>query len=88
MLDEIREKIGEEIEQLVNELNVLLPQRIEKAVELGDLRESAEYKSVHEVARHDGELGHFVYRQVVDLDTRPEADPIDGHGIDIDLRQL
>ena len=31
MLDEIREKIGEEIEELVNELNVLLPVRIEKA---------------------------------------------------------
>ena len=48
MLDEIREKIGEEVEQLVHELNVLLPERIEKAVELGDLRENAEYKSALE----------------------------------------
>ena len=48
MIDEIRERIGEEVEQLVNELNVLLPQRIEKAVELGDLRENAEYKSALE----------------------------------------
>ncbi len=48
MLDEIREKIGAEIEQLVDELNILLPERIEKAVELGDLRENAEYKSALE----------------------------------------
>ena len=48
MLDEIREKIGEEIEQLADELNVFLPERIEKAVELGDLRENAEYKSALE----------------------------------------
>ena len=48
MLDEIRERIGEEIEQLVHELNILLPARIEKAVELGDLRENAEYKSALE----------------------------------------
>ena len=48
MLDEIRGKIGEEIEQLADELNVFLPARIEKAVELGDLRENAEYKSALE----------------------------------------
>ena len=48
MLDEIREKIGEEIEQLAHELNILLPARIERAVELGDLRENAEYKSALE----------------------------------------
>ena len=48
MLDEIREKIGEELEQLADELNVVLPERIEKAVELGDLKENAEYKSALE----------------------------------------
>tara|TARA_A100001037_G_C15129107_1_gene627827 strand:+ start:1679 stop:2164 length:486 start_codon:yes stop_codon:yes gene_type:complete len=45
MLDEIREKIEGEIEELLHELHVVLPERIEKAVELGDLRENAEYKS-------------------------------------------
>ena len=45
MLDEIREKIEGEIEELLHELHVILPERIEKAVELGDLRENAEYKS-------------------------------------------
>ena len=45
MLDEIREKIEGEIEELLHELHVILPKLIEKAVELGDLRENAEYKS-------------------------------------------
>jgi transcription elongation factor GreA len=44
MLDEIREKLEGEIESLTHELNVELPERINKAVELGDLRENAEYK--------------------------------------------
>ena len=48
MLDEIRERIEGEIEKLTHELNVELPDRISKAVELGDLRENAEYKSALE----------------------------------------
>jgi len=48
MLDEIRERIESEIESLTHELNVELPDRINKAVELGDLRENAEYKSALE----------------------------------------
>ncbi|TVP75227.1 MAG: transcription elongation factor GreA [Gemmatimonadales bacterium] len=48
MLDEIRSRIEEEIEKLSHELNVELPDRISKAVELGDLRENAEYKSALE----------------------------------------
>ena len=48
MLDEIRVKIESEIEELTHELNVLLPDRITKAVELGDLRENSEYKAAIE----------------------------------------
>ncbi len=48
MLDEIREKIEAEIENLMHELNVDLPERIKIAVEMGDLRENAEYKSAKE----------------------------------------
>lgn len=48
MLDEIREKIEGEIERLTRELNVELPQRIKIAMEHGDLRENAEYKSAKE----------------------------------------
>ena len=63
MLDEIREKIGEEMEELANELNVLLPERIEKAVELGDLRENAEYKSALERQQFvQIRIGHLTQR--------------------------
>ena len=45
MLEDIRARIEEEIEELNHELNVVLPERINKAMEMGDLRENAEYKS-------------------------------------------
>ena len=48
MLDEIRQRIEDEIESLITELNVVLPQRIEEAVGLGDLKENAEYKAALE----------------------------------------
>lgn len=48
MLDEIREKIEAELGRLTHELNVELPERIRIAVEHGDLRENAEYKSALE----------------------------------------
>lgn len=48
MLDEITERLEGEIEKLTHELNVELPDRISRAVELGDLKENAEYKSALE----------------------------------------
>ncbi|MBW3535794.1 MAG: GreA/GreB family elongation factor [Gemmatimonadetes bacterium] len=48
MLDEIRARIEDEIERLTRELNVDLPDIIQKAVELGDLKENAEYHSALE----------------------------------------
>lgn len=48
MLDKIRDRIEGEIADLTKELNVDLPHRIQKAVELGDLRENSEYKSALE----------------------------------------
>lgn len=48
MLDEIRQRIEDEIERLTLELNVDLPQRIKVALEHGDLRENSEYKSAKE----------------------------------------
>ena len=47
-MDEIREKIESEIEALTSELKVALPERISRAVELGDLRENVEYKAALE----------------------------------------
>ena len=43
MIDELKQKLSEEAERLQHELNVVLPQEIRKAVELGDLRENSEY---------------------------------------------
>lgn len=48
MLEELKTKLGQEIERLAHELQVTLPQAIQKAVEHGDLRENAEYKSALE----------------------------------------
>ncbi len=48
MLDEIRSRIEAEIGVLTHELQVELPERIRIAVEHGDLRENAEYKSALE----------------------------------------
>ena len=48
MLNEMRQKLSQEIEQLSYELNVTLPRAIAHAVELGDLRENSEYKAALE----------------------------------------
>jgi transcription elongation factor GreA len=48
MISEMREKLSREVDQLSHELNVLLPQAIAHAVELGDLRENSEYKAALE----------------------------------------
>ncbi len=48
MIQEMREKLGREIEELTRELTVTLPRAIASAVALGDLRENSEYKAVLE----------------------------------------
>jgi len=48
MIEEMRQKLGKEIEALTFELNVSLPQAIASAVEMGDLRENSEYKAALE----------------------------------------
>ena len=48
MIQEMREKLGKEIEALSHELTVTLPQAIATAVALGDLRENSEYKAALE----------------------------------------
>ena len=63
MLDEIKAKIDDEIGRLTHELNIELPNRISKAVELGDLRENAEYKSALERQQFvQARLNHLVQR--------------------------
>jgi transcription elongation factor GreA len=48
MLEEIREKIEGEIANLTHELTKDLPVRIKIAMELGDLRENADFKAAKE----------------------------------------
>jgi transcription elongation factor GreA len=48
MIEEAKQKLGAEVEKLQHELNVVLPNEIRKAVELGDLRENSEYKAALE----------------------------------------
>ena len=48
MIEELKVKLGGEVEKLQHELNVILPNEIRRAVELGDLRENSEYKAALE----------------------------------------
>ncbi len=48
MIEELKRKLGDEVERLSHELNVVLPNEIRKAVEHGDLRENSEYKAALE----------------------------------------
>src|SRR3954464_5782814 len=48
MIEELKLKLGDEVEKLQYELNVTLPAEIRKAVEMGDLRENSEYKAALE----------------------------------------
>ena len=48
MIEELKSKLGEEVEKLQFELNVTLPSEIRRAVEMGDLRENSEYKAALE----------------------------------------
>ena len=48
MIEELKAKLGDEVEKLQYELNVTLPAEIRRAVEMGDLRENSEYKAALE----------------------------------------
>lgn len=60
MIEELKRKLGEEVEKLQHELNVTLPNEIRKAVEHGDLRENSEYKAALERQQFvQARLGHL-----------------------------
>ena len=64
MLDEVIAKIDEEMGRLDHELKIDLPERIQKAVELGDLRENAEYKAALERQQFvQARMSHLSQRQ-------------------------
>lgn len=91
MLDEIRHKIDEEMGRLDHELTRELPERIRKAVELGDLRENAEYKSALERQQFvQARMSHLSQRQSelsqIDLENLP-ADRV-GFGSKVSVEDL
>ena len=87
MLDEIKARITEEVEALTRELNIELPDRIQKAVELGDLRENAEYKSALERQQFvQARIGHLAGR-MAEISKINVADmPLDRAGFGSRLR--
>ena len=63
MIEELKQKLQGEVDRLQHELNVVLPQEIRKAVELGDLRENSEYKAALERQQFvQARLGHLRQR--------------------------
>lgn len=63
MLEEIKQKLADEIDRLMDELTVTLPDAIRKAVEMGDLSENAEYKSALERQQFvQARLSHLTQR--------------------------
>lgn len=63
MLDVIKQRIADEIDRLMVELTVTLPRAIQRAVELGDLSENAEYKSALERQQFvQARLNHLTQR--------------------------
>ncbi|HEY7461819.1 MAG TPA: GreA/GreB family elongation factor [Gemmatimonadota bacterium] len=75
MLNEWRDKIASEITALDRELRIELPKEIRRAVELGDLRENAEYTAALErqefvkarlshLQRRLGEIGRLSPRDI------------------------
>jgi len=91
MLEEIKQKLEEEIGRLMHELTVQLPIAIRKAVELGDLSENAEYKSALERQQFvQARLNHLTQRMTelskVDL-TKLSRDRV-GFGSKVKLEEV
>lgn len=48
MIEQIKQKLAQEVEQLNHELNVILPESLKKALQQGDLRENGDYHAALE----------------------------------------
>lgn len=74
MINEMREKLSREVDQLSHELNILLPQSIAQAVALGDLRENSEYKAALERQQFAQARVHHLRLRLSKLSDVREAD--------------
>ncbi len=91
MLDEVFEKIDDEMGRLDHELKIELPDRIQKAVELGDLRENAEYKAALERQQFvQARMSHLAQRQSELAQIEVENLPTDrvGFGSKVKVKDL
>jgi transcription elongation factor GreA len=91
MLEEVKQKISAEIERLSHELTITLPKVIQKAVELGDLSENAEYSSALERQQFvQARLNHLTQRMSELSKIDLKAIPTDrvGFGSKVRLRDL
>lgn len=91
MLDEIKQKIADEIDRLMHELQFVLPKTIQKAVELGDLSENAEYTSALERQQFvQARLNHLTQRmsELSKIDLKSIPDDRVGFGSRVRLRDL
>ncbi|MGQ0562852.1 MAG: GreA/GreB family elongation factor [Gemmatimonadota bacterium] len=91
MLDQIKKKLEDEIERLMRELTVTLPKAIQKAVELGDLSENAEYKSALERQQFvQARLHHLTQRmtELSKIDVSKLSPDRVGFGSKVKLKEL
>ena len=91
MLQEIRTRIEDEIERLMHELNVELPERIKIAMEHGDLRENSEYKAAKERQGFvEARLNHLTSRmsEISRIDVSDMAYDKVGFGSRVTVRDL
>jgi transcription elongation factor GreA len=91
MLDEARQRIDEEMGALQHELTQVLPELIRKAVELGDLRENAEYKSSLERQQFvQARMSHLAQRQseLSDIDVKDLPKDRVGFGSKVTVKDL
>jgi transcription elongation factor GreA len=91
MLEELKQKLDDEIERLTHELQVTLPRAIQKAVEHGDLRENSEYKSALERQQFvQARLNHLTRRrgELSNIDLTEIAVDKVGFGSRVTVRDL
>ena len=82
MIEELKQKLGEEVNRLQHELNVVLPNEIRKAVELSDLRENSEYKAALERQQFvQARLGQLTQRLSKLASIDPSQIPVDKVGL-------